>query len=114
MSTENHIAIVFASLLWSISASLSLFIFWPFVAIASLGVGFIAAKFLKAVVLKQFVVSGLLSIALGAFVVFVLGVIGCTQQEWQAMLYLVVFVHVLSFYFGAFVYAWKYRASSNT
>ena len=114
MNTENHIAIIFASLLWSISSALALCIFWPFVAIASLGVGFIVAKLLKAVVVKHFIFNGLLPTALVALVVFILGVIGFTQKQWQAMLYLVAFLQVISFYFGGLLYRWKYRASSNT
>ena len=114
MNTENHIAVIFASLLWSISASLLLFIFWPIVAVASLGVGFIVAKLLKTIVLKPFAVSGLVSIVLGALVIFVFGVIGYTQQEWQSMLYIVVVLHVISFYFGGFVCVWKYRACNHT
>lgn len=114
MSIENHIAIIMASLVWSISASLSIFIFWPFVVITSLCVVFVIAKLLKNLAFKQFILNGLSSIVLGMLVVFVLGIVGYTQPEWHTMLYLVVFVNVLFFYFGGLVYAWRYHASSHT
>lgn len=114
MSIENHIALIFASLAWSISASLSLFIFWPFVAVVSIGVGFLVAKLLKNTALKKFALNGLASSILGMLVVFIFGSTGYTQPEWQAMLYLVVFVNILSFYFGGLVYVWSFRARSHT
>ena len=114
MRVENHIAMLFASTCWVLSASLSLFIFWPFVVFASIIAGYFLAGLLPCFKVREVLANGLASVFFVVVVVFVLGKIGYTQNEWQVMLYFVALVQLLAFYAGGLFSTWRHRATNHT
>ena len=114
MKAENHIALVFASTCWVISASLSLFIFWPFVAFASVLAGYFLTMLLPCFKVTEILTNAVVAILVVVGVVFTLGQIGYTQDEWQSMLYFVALAQLLAFYAGGLFLTWRRRATNHT